>query len=473
MAAEITLSKTGYKKYLEAPLHLWAYKHDRVEIATSPLKSLMGRQGFIVEKVAKRYLETVVLPLVPESDLIWQKEFNDKFFTIRADALIYKPGSQSFDLYEIKSGTSVKKDYIVDAAFQYHVLSQQIQVERVFILHLKKEYIRRGELDIEQLFEAEDVTEKVNEKLGSIVSALPDALATARAVSPEGIAHCYKPKDCPCPSLCHPLLPDKSIYDIPGLRENKKKLLLGMGVLKIKDVPDDFKLSERQHQVVDVIKAGKSYIDQTAIAQEFQQFTYPLYFLDYESCISALPLFDGYHSQQQIVFQYSLHRIDSPGAKLIHTDFLRLKNHDTTGELLKQLSLEIGPVGNVFVWNKTFEMTRHKEMAVMHPEYASFLENVNARVYDIGDFIKNGWYLDPGFKGRWSIKCVLPIMVPDLNYQVLEINNGEMASAAWWEITQDGKNQTKIDTFMKALKEYCKLDTLAMVRIFEKLSELI
>lgn len=466
------ISKSDFLTYLDAPMHLWAQKNGALETDLSPLQVLMMNQGYIVEKLARVYLIQKVNFSESIMTLDWQKEFQSGPYLVRTDALIYPERTGVCDLYEVKSGTSVSKDHIVDAAFQFAVLSNHLQLGRIFILHLNKEYIRRGDLDISRLFLADDITEKVQEILPEIEKEMAQVLEIACAGSSADIAGCYKPNDCPCPALCHPGLPDGSIYEVPGLRENKKVELLEMGVSLIEQIPPDFPLSEKQRKMVDVADSGKPYADPAAIARQCAQFQYPYYFLDYESCISAIPLFDGYHPQQQIVFQYSLHRVDASGAEPVHTEFVDLEDRDPATLLLPQLMREIGDSGTVFVWNKAFEMTRHKEMAVIHPAYAEFLTRLNERIYDLADFIKNGWYLHPDFRGRWSLKNILPVMVPALSYQSLQIHNGSMASAAWWDVTQRDDLALDREVFKENLSQYCELDTLAMVRILEKFADI-
>jgi hypothetical protein len=117
-------------------------------------------------------------------------------------------------------------------------------------------------------------------------------------------------------------------------------------------------------------------------------------------------------------------------------------------------------------------MTRNKELAIIHPEYADYLEDLNDRIYDLGDFINFGFYLHPKFKGSWSIKNVLPVMVPELSYAEMEIGKGDQAMMAWWELINDRLSMDDAEKTKTALLEYCKLDTLAMVKIWEKLFEL-
>ena len=136
-----------------------------------------------------------------------------------------------------------------------------------------------------------------------------------------------------------------------------------------------------------------------------------------------------------------------------------------------QLREDLGSTGTVFVWNKSFEMTRNKELAIIYPEYAEFLAELNKRIYDLGDFINLGFYLHPKFKGSWSIKNVLPVMVPELGYDEMEIGKGDQAMMAWWELIHDKLSTDDAEKTKTALLEYCKMDTWAMVKIWEKLVE--
>jgi hypothetical protein len=128
--------------------------------------------------------------------------------------------------------------------------------------------------------------------------------------------------------------------------------------------------------------------------------------------------------------------------------------------------------GTIFVWNKTFEMSRHKELAIIHPEYADFLLDLNERIYDLADFVKNGWYLHPRFKGSWSLKNVLPVMVPELSYADMQIGAGDQAMVAWWEMVDGNMPAVKVEKTKKALLKYCELDTWAMVEIWDKFRKL-
>ena len=464
------LTKSDFLLFLEAPRHLWAAKHDLIEKTPSALDIHNMEQGYQVEALAKEYLEKQVLR--PEESLIFQNTFTDRQFTVRTDSLIYKPVTDSYDLYEIKSGTSIKKENLYDVTYQFLIANKQIRIDRVFLLHLNSDYVRHASLNLAELFLAEDVTLQVLDLLEEVDQLKDIALQTALKPYPEGVQPCLNPRGCPCPAICFPGLPEYSIFDIPRLSPKKKIELLERGIIDIKDLPKTFGLHSTQRLIVDVAQSNREVINREAIQKEFQCFTFPLYFLDYETCLLAIPLFDGYKPQQQVVFQYSLHKMETPGGAILHTEHLAVTKDEPSLSLVRQLREDIGSKGTVFVWNKSFEMTRNKEMAAIYPEYAAFLEELNKQIYDLGDCINFGYYLHPKFKGSWSLKNVLPVMVPELSYEEMEIGKGDQAMTAWWAMINGALSDEEPEKTKTALLEYCKLDTWAMVKIWEKLYQL-
>jgi len=470
MNNNISLTKSDFLLFLDAPRHLWADKHDLIDKTPSAFDINVMKQGYEVEALTKEHLEKYILK--PDENLIFQMPFTDTQCTVRTDILIHKPSTDSYDLYEVKSGTSVKNENIYDVTYQFLIVNKQIKLDRIFILHLNSEYIRYSYLNLAELFIAEDVTQKVHELIDEVDKLRDIALETVLKPSQEGTQPCLNPKSCPCPDICYPGLPEFSIFDILRLSKKKKTELLNQGVIDIKDVPKSFAFNPKQHQIVDVAQSNHELINREAIQKEFQHFTFPLYFLDYETYLSAIPKFDGYKPQQQMVFQYSLHKMESLSGDIRHTEYLAITKDDPSKSLIKQLREDIGDTGTVFVWFKPFEMTRNKELAIIHPDYADFLEDLNDRIYDLGDFINFGFYLHPKFKGSWSIKNVLPVMVPELSYDGMEIGKGDQAMMAWWELINDKMSAYEAEKTKTALLEYCKLDTWAMVKIWEKLFEL-
>jgi len=121
------------------------------------------------------------------------------------------------------------------------------------------------------------------------------------------------------------------------------------------------------------------------------------------------------------------------------------------------------------VWNQSFEKTQNKLMAARLPAYAEFLHSVNDRVYDLMKIFTQGFYVHPKFKGKTSIKKVLPVLCPELSYGDLEIQNGIAAVIKWHHMTDGRMSETEASQAYQDLLKYCCLDTWAMVRIWEEL----
>ena len=463
-----TISKSDFMLFCDAPRHLWAKKNNQITLQSSPFAQLLGEQGYAVEELGKDYLQQVPLAAHPGWQLTWQETYTDSTYQARVDGLIFKPETGAYDLYEIKSSTGVDKEHIYDVTFQALILDHQMTLDQVYILHLNKDYILNEELDLSQLLILEDVSEKVEALKAEVALLRQVALEVVLADSPDGIEPCWSPKDCPCPELCHPNLPDFSIFDIPRLSRLKKQELLDAGITAASDIPDSFSLNPKQKLVRERARTKAEHLNRSALRAELERLAFPLYFLDYETCISAIPPYPGYHPQQQIVFQYSLHRLDRPDGEPVHSEHLSATCEEPSRSLVEQLSMDIGDHGTVIVWNKTFEMTRNKDMGLISPQFAGFLENLNQRIYDLGEIINQGVYLHPGFKGSWSIKHVLPVMVPELSYGDLAINKGDQASIAWWKICFEQIPEAEKEQLKAALLCYCHLDTLAMVEIYKR-----
>lgn len=379
-------------------------------------------------------------------------------------------------MYEIKSSTSVSKLHRYDATFQTLVFQKQYDLGDIYILHLNKDYVRDGEINLYELFTATNITEKVEELKDEVHMLRYEALEVLQQSEPDHVLACIRPKVCPCLDLCHPNLPEYSIYDINRLTGSEKKIrkLEEMGVKSVYDVPHNFPLSEKQRFQVDVAQSRKARIDIKGIKKDLEGLEYPLYFIDYETFNPALPMFDGYKPFDQMPFQWSLHIQEKPDSELQHFEFLETKKVDPIPAFLEKLQDKLGKKGSIIVWNATFEGTQNKRMGEIHPRYKDFCEDMNSRMYDLMDIFRDAIYADPKLKGSYSIKKVLPVLVPELSYEDMDIGDGATAMASWQKMVyEDSLSEKERENIRISLLKYCELDTLAMVEIFHELIILI
>ena len=450
------LTKSDFLLYLKAPLHLWAEKHNKLnKLVPSVYEQHLMKQGYEVEKLAHKLLPYAT----------WQKAYVSDEFEIRRDALI-KNTDGTYDLYEVKSSTTIKKEHMYDVTFQSVVIKDATKLNKIFIVTLNKDYIFKDKLDINKLFLIVDVTDKVRKLTDEVEEKMRDAIDIIEKDKPEYIEICLKPDECPCLNLCHPNLPKKSIFNIPSIHPKRKRELLDSKIIDIYDVPDSFPLSSKQRKILNILRSNTPYLNNDGLHKFLNTFVFPIYFLDYETYSLAVPIYNGYKPYQHMVFQYSLHIVNEDRST-VHSEYLQTELGDPSKNLIIKLKEDIGEIGSVIVWIKTFEKSCNENMSKLYPEYKDFLLDLNKRIIDLADFIKKEHYIHPDFLGSWSIKDVLPVMIPDLSYKNLKVNKGDQAMLVWWELIH-----TTDKLKAKELLEYCTLDTLAMFKIWEKLTEL-
>lgn len=170
-----------------------------------------------------------------------------------------------------------------------------------------------------------------------------------------------------------------------------------------------------------------------------------------------------------MVFQYSLHIIEHEGAPIIHKEYLHTSKEPPMEALAQNLRNDISDNGSVIVWYKPFEVPRTKELAAAVPEHSLFLLALADRIYDLMDIVTKGYYHHKDFRGSASIKAVLPVMCPELSYKTLNVQNGGQAMTTYRDFIFSDKYRGQEDIIEKDLLDYCKLDTWAMVRIWEEM----
>jgi len=234
----------------------------------------------------------------------------------------------------------------------------------------------------------------------------------------------------------------------------------------MEDVPSD-SLGWRQKLQLDGVLHQKNHIDVDAVRNFLQSLWYPLCFMDFETTFMvSIPIFDGTRPYQQVTFQFSADVINNPGCELEHHEFLADGNTNPQKEFLERLLAIVPSNACVLVWNKGFEISRLKELADTFPEKSSEINHLISNVRDLMKPFQDKSIYYWQFNGSFSIKAVLPALVPELSYDNLDISDGAAASSSWLRIIQS-KNEEEKSSIRKQLLQYCHLDTLAMVRILE------
>lgn len=494
------LSKTDYLIYKDCAKNAWVKVHKPNIYHAKPLSAFdegIIETGNEVDNLARDLFPDGVIPanrdaseetmefVKAQTPIIYQPVFETEFYKIICDILVWNPLFKVYDLYEVKASNSGEnkkaKDelYSYDIAFQYLVLKELgVPIGRLNLVRLNSEYVRAGDLDINKLFSVEDFTERVMD-IADIVSVdMKNAYEIlSNEVEPFGNCKCItrgRSSHCTTFSYSNPEVPEYSVHDISRIGSSKTKLaeLVDSKIFLITDVPDDFPLSEKQKNQVMATKLDKVFMDKNEISEFLGDIKMPISFLDYETYAAGIPRFTGFSPFNQITFQFSLHVVEDVNKEPTHAEFIFTDNTNPDEELILALREYIPSTGHIITWNKSFEMGRNKDLANRNPEHKAFLEDLNSRIIDLMDIFTNQHFVHPKFKGKTSIKYILPVLAPDLSYKALDIKEGATASNTWNEIVSGELTTDEALEKTQQLLTYCKLDTYAMYRIWKYLREI-
>ena len=533
------LTKTDFILYRECPQNVWVKWHkpdeyNKFEISdfekslgvmgneVETLARGMFPEGYLVEKRSEGAQELTKKLISEQTPVIFQAVFATDKYLAATDVLKWNEEAQAYDICEIKMSSTKgeheeggeddeeeeegkpkkvnkKKElqYEYDLAFQVNVLKMcGVNINKKYLIRLNKEYIKVGGLDFTsgKLFIKEDKTERIEELMPVALAEMEQSYKYLALIEKmESPCPCYykgRSSHCTAFKYINPEVPEYSVHDLNRIGNSKTylKKLLDEGILTIDKVKEDeipkpkkAKEGEKQskprklNQVV-AYKTNEPIVDLDEIKAELKALTFPLYFLDYETYPTAIPVYNGYHPYQQIVFQYSLHVLTEKDAKNgrepKHFECLILDG-DPAERIVESLRSNIGDTGSVISWYKSFENHRNKELARLVPLESGFLNDVVKRTYNLMDIVNEQFYVHPGFKGSASIKKVQPVLASQLSYKTLGVQNGTEAIEAYRQISRGEFVGKDAEEKKQQMLEYCKNDTEVMYIIWKFFKNLV
>ena len=500
-----SLSKSRYTAFCQCPKNLWLGVYKRDVVPPDPTLEArfaegnevgdlaMGLFGPFKEAHAKNPDGSLDLGKMVEQTKQWMDEgvavICEASFSIDGNYCavdILRKMDDGWAIYEVKSSTyrdektDTEKHLLVysrDIAYQKWVLERcGVKVTGVNLVRLDSRYVRGKELDIQQLFHTKDMKEFVDNEILKVpanVKVAKDVLAGDEPDEPIAL-HCHEPYDCAFFPYCTRGMKEPNVFNLYRMNFQKKCDLYNQGKIYYEDLRD-VKLTEIQRLQVETSLNDTQLVTPEEIREFLKKLTYPLYFLDFETMQTAIPKYEGTKPYQQIPFQYSLHWIEEEGGELKHTDFLGDSRLDPRRSLAEQLCQDI-PMGVcTTAYNKNFECGRLRELANAFPDLADHLNDIADHIVDLIEPFRQKMVYLPEMNGSFSIKHVLPALQPDdpaLNYANLDgsVHNGSEAMTIYPQIAK--MSPADAAAARKSLLEYCKLDTLAMVKVWEKLREM-
>jgi len=489
------LSKSQYTKYLQCPKLFWLYRNDRDKLTPpSVLQQQIFDTGSAVGDLAQQLFPGGTEVPFDVSDVpgMVQKTqnlidggatvvyeasflFDDLFAAV--DILIFSQGK--WHIYEVKSSTGVKETYLDDAAVQMYVLKQAgINVGTVNVVHINNRYVRKGDLNIQELFSIVNVTKAVLQRqkpISGSIAAMKNILNGSEPDVPIG-PHCFQPYDCSACDYCWKTLakvPDDSVFTLTRALMEQKFELYHAGIIKLSDVPLEDRTPMQIRQI-----SGREYTDKESLQSFIAAFRYPVAHLDFETFQQAVPEYDGLRAFQQIPFQYSIHietLNESDGRQsLEHKEFLAPVGVDPRRLLAEQLIQDLPAEGTILAYNRSFETGVIKRLAETCEDLSESLLSIAHRIEDLMIPFQKGWVYHPGMNGSYSIKKVLPALVPEMGkaYKDLPVVHDGGEASSLWSSLPFYEDPEEVETIRRGLLEYCKLDTLAMVEILKVLRKI-
>lgn len=401
-----------------------------------------------------------------EVQTVYEAAFSDGVLYSRAD-ILFRRGSE-WHLIEVKEGTSVKEEHLIDVAIQLVTMKRAGFVPTSSaIMHLNKKAVFP---ELSDLFVVQDITTEVAEILPEVENKIDILIASTKGQEPAIRIgkRCEDPYECSFKAHCWDGIPDYSVFELPRVDVDAAASLMESGLIEIRQLnSEDFAANELMKRAIEATVSGQAFIDVVALKEGVKDWAFPLYFLDFETVMPAIPRYEGCSPYTQVTYQFSCHVVEE-GGELSHREYLHLATSDPREPVAAALVAAVGPVGSVVSYNAKFEKARMEEMARCFPQHADALNSIIGRLVDPLPLMRAHVY-HRDFHGSFSIKKVAPALLgTEFRYDNKEVSDGLLAGV-WAERILRGfmSNPSEVASVREKLLAYCRMDTLAMVRLWE------
>jgi hypothetical protein len=414
-------------------------------------------------------LDATTRALSQGAPAIFEATFAEGGILVAVDILARK--GKSYSLIEVKSSTSVKPHHLWDAAVQAFVLRRAgVEVDAVEIMHLNPD-CRYPELG--DLFIRDAISGRVRALFPQIAKLISAQAKMLEGPLPEVEVgkHCDQPHECPFKSRCWPELPKHHVETFYALRREKSAQLGAQGLALVGDVPETFPLTVIQQRQQRSVTEGTLLVEET-LAGAVAPLRGRVAYLDFETVGMAIPAWEGLGPWQQHPVQFSCHILSRKG-DLQHVEWLAEGPEDFRASMAEALVEALDGADAVVAYNVAFEKKCLEVIAAGAPDHASGIQAISSKLHDLLPVVRDHVY-HPDFLGSFSLESVLPALVPDLTYKSLKVKDGQTAAALLYRLLflGDPTAPKKRETLRRDLMAYCAMDTLALVRLKERLDEL-
>ncbi len=476
------VSKAIFLNALVCPALGWLLRMSREEVSREPTLGEkfrmeqgieIGRRarelypdGVLIDKrnIVSASEKTKSLMDDPNTSAIFEGTFLIDGFAAKADVL--KRKDDGWHLIEVKSSVNDKEEFIDDMAYTAMVIDRcDFEISAVSLVLVSKDF-RLG-MKNEQLFVEIDHTDEVLDRVEEFkLFWKPIEEITRRSVKPEPALR-FNCRKCGLFKECVGRDIENHVFDIPRLTQSKFDKLMESGIIRIEDMPDGFPLTENQGRVRNCVQTEKPFVGDR-LKSELGSISWPAYYLDFETVMTAIPLYPDIAPYTQISTQYSIHKCSESGRIIRPFEYLADSGRDCRRELAENLINDLKGGGNIIVYG-SFEKTIITGLGRVYPDLSRELNSLVDRLVDLEGIVRRNFY-HPDFHGSTSIKITLPVLVADMSYNELEIADGDTAMAAFAYMALGKYGDAEVESMRRNLLEYCKQDSLALVNLHQRLA---
>jgi len=406
-----------------------------------------------------------------EVPAIFEGTFEHGGVLVRVD-ILHRRKDGRWRVIEVKSTTDVRDHHVPDVAIQHRVVRRSgIDLASSCLAYVNRDYIYQGgAIDVHRFFRIRNITRRVEElqpKLPSVLRSQFRVLGMPEAPQIASGPQCSNPVTCEFYDRCNPPLPDDHVLRLPRIHASEVSKLVALGIQSIHQIPENYPLTARLRRACASVQTGKPWFS-PELKDELKRLKYPVYFVDFETVNPCVPRFPGMRPYDQLPFQWSVHVQRQRGGAPEHFEFLATDTSDPRPAFISALCDALGDRGSIVVYHQQFESQRLSDLAAWLPEFSGRITKIQQRLWDLLPVIRNHAY-HPAFAGSFSLKAVLPAIIPEMTYEGMEVADGQAAGLAWESLLRGGMSLGERERIKQALRAYCGQDTLALLKIVQRL----
>lgn len=376
----------------------------------------------------------------------------------RCDVIVLKNGA--YDIYAVRPSDRYAR-WIDEVLYDKVIMEKSgVKTGRAYVCVIDRKAEGR---DILRVVSADN--EKREAAIREKISLSEKLFSAKKEPAPELKSRCGACKYFPYCFECE----GDSIFSLKSLQFPKKAELYRLGIRTISSLLDSKLADEKTLREIKVRKSDEDVYDREKISEFLNKLSYPLGFLDFETMEVFIPNDKAILPMDTVITQFSYHLIEKKGGEAKHFDFIgdgvSYPERDAARELLRVIK----PDHCVLMYSD-YERVCIERLMKRLPEHEKALGKIRDRLIDLEKPFAKKYLVNRRMQGKSSLKSVLPALYPEdmsLDYKHMKIQNGRQAESVYSRL---GKmNDAEREMAKRDLKDYCALDTLAMIKLVEKL----